>query len=419
MRNIEAERILIISNNVLSTTNNNGKTILSYFEGVENNQIRQLYFSNEEPEVFLYKYYRLSDIDVIKGRLNKAKRGMVWETVSKRQKVDSVSHMHSYSDFLRLFREMIWIGGWKSEKLLKWLDEFKPTIIFFVGGDSCFAYRICKYIKKRYQARLAMYITDDYFMPRKREGIWHRLRRKFIRYSFKQCLKNTDVFFTITDSMRKAYKKEFGKDSYQIVNMCESMKDCSIEKKDNTIKLIYTGSVYYGRDYILGKLSETVERYVEKNREVKISFNIYTNNRLGDKEQNTIIKGENTHYCGSLNRDELKKKLNQSDILVFIESFLETEKEKTKYSLSTKIPEYLSLGKPILAIGPRDIGSIKYLEGAAMIIDDEKEMDKYFGELLNSSHLQESLAKLAERKFIRFNDKKKVQKIFFERLLGD
>ena len=59
-------KLLIISNNVLSEINNNGKTILSFIENSKL-EIRQLYFSSEVPSIKTYKYFRISDNDIIRG----------------------------------------------------------------------------------------------------------------------------------------------------------------------------------------------------------------------------------------------------------------------------------------------------------------------------------------------------------------
>ena len=45
-----------------------------------------------------------------------------------------------------------------------------------------------------------------------------------------------------------------------------------------------------------------------------------------------------------------------------VESFDEKSKNSTRYSLSTKIPEYLNSGVCIFAYGPDDIASIEYLK---------------------------------------------------------
>mgnify|MGYP000361581007 CR=1 FL=1 len=76
MNGANDEKILIISNNVLSQTSNNGKTLLSYFKNLNSKNIYQLYFSEEIPQLSGYHYYKLSDKDILKGYLNEKKRGM-------------------------------------------------------------------------------------------------------------------------------------------------------------------------------------------------------------------------------------------------------------------------------------------------------------------------------------------------------
>lgn len=44
-----------------------------------------------------------------------------------------------------------------------------------------------------------------------------------------------------------------------------------------------------------------------------------------------------------------------------VESFDEEEIEYFKFSMSTKIPEYLSVGRPIFCYGPDEIATVAYL----------------------------------------------------------
>ena len=53
--------------------------------------------------------------------------------------------------------------------------------------------------------------------------------------------------------------------------------------------------------------------------------------------------------------------LARADILLHVESFEEKEKNYFRLSMSTKIPEYLSVGRPVLVVGPDDIGSVEYI----------------------------------------------------------
>lgn len=420
MESIKKERLLIISNNVLSTTNSNGKTILSYFDNLYYDSVRQLYFSEESPEIIEYEYYKLSDKDVIKAKFRLTPCGKVIRKhqANENSYIQAKREIQQYGDLVRVLREIMWLGSWKSKELKTWLDEFHPTAIFFVGGDSCFAYRICIYIKRRYNARLSLYITDDYFMPRIFDSLIGKIRRRIIRNHFVNCLKNAEVFFTISEPMSRAYESEFGRKSFLAVNMVDSLKDNSIKGDKNKITLIYAGSLYYGRDIVLSRLSLAIEKYISQNNQRKIELKVFTNNFLDDNQKKKISGGKSTKFYEAIKKEELKVQLNRADILVFVESFEEKQIEKTKYSLSTKVPEYLSLHKPILAIGPIEIGSMQYLKDVSQCVSDESQIYEKLKELLDSEYLQSKISDLAEKKYCRYNMKKIVQERFLKEVFG-
>lgn len=408
MHSYDNFRLLIISNNVLSYTKNNGKTILSYFDCVPRSNIFQLYLSSESPSISGVEYFRLSDYDVLRGKLNQKKRGKVVSTCNE-EAIKEVP-MKQHGDLARLAREFLWVGSWKSKQLYNWLDIIKPTAVFFVGGDCCYAYRIYMDIVSRYNVVSSMYITDDYLMSRTKESFIHFLRRKLIRKEFKDALKVTDNFFTISEQMRLGYKSEFVRDSKCIVNMVEPLKDYSVEVNTDSIKLVYTGSLYYGRDDVLSELSEAIETYNKSHScELDVFLYVYTNNPLTENMRERIFSSKYSVYGGSLNSEQLKKEINNANILVFVESFDEKQIEKTKYSLSTKVPEYMSVGKPILAIGPSGIGSIEYLKDVSMNIQSQEEIYDKLCILLKDKNMQADLGRRALDKYYLCNDKSKLQ----------
>jgi hypothetical protein len=70
-------------------------------------------------------------------------------------------------------------------------------------------------------------------------------------------------------------------------------------------------------------------------------------------------------------------------------------KYKTRLSISTKIPEYLASGKPILAVGPDDISSIRYLKrlGISYIINslDETSIKNELMKILNEKYMHRDI----------------------------
>lgn len=131
-------------------TNNNGKTLASFFANYPANKVAQLYFSAEIPRVKRYtKHFRISDRDVLKGLV--LRKGIVGGPVlpSTEEKKGRVPANNDgflklkRSNILRLYREIMWKTGiWRTKALDCWLDDFNPDVVFFVAGDSGFAYDI-------------------------------------------------------------------------------------------------------------------------------------------------------------------------------------------------------------------------------------------------------------------------------------
>ena len=410
------ERLLIISNNVLSNVRNNGKTIYSYVDSLDPKYVAQLYFNGEYPSIGGYKYFRITDKDIVKGMLSPKKRGRAIND-SAPATVGSVPEGAKHrGEIFRLAREVLWAGKWKSKGLIKWLDDYSPTAIFFVGGDCLFAYDICKYIAKRYNAKTSLYITDDYIMPRTNDSFVGKMRKRKIKKRIRKCLEYAQSFFTVSDMMRREYKDVFGRDSSVIVNLSESLRAPVEKQDDSTYTLMYAGSLYYGRDGVLGKLSEAILAY-NATHEKKARLDVYTNSAPDEITKKKFIVEGASRYCGSLDRDGLKRELNASDVLVFVESFDKDFMEKTKYSMSTKVPEYLSVGKPVLAIGPMGIGSIDYLSDVAVCVSDTSELSEKLTQLLESEAAQREVAERCERKYFNNHSKEKIQKEFLRKVL--
>ena len=413
-------KILIISNNVLSPTRNNGKTILSFIEGIDKACVRQLYFNGESPSVEGYSYYQLSDHDVMRGICRKERRGRVWSSVLQKEATAPSAEKPikvKPSSFLRLSRDILWHNRWKSAKLLQWLDEFQPDTVFFVAGDSGFAYNITGYIVKRYGARLVTYITDDYIMPRTKETLFDKLQRGRIRKKMLACIKNSQAYFTISALMQKTYQKLTGKPSQIIMNMTPPLYDESVVDpsavQDKTV-MLYAGSLYYGRDSIIGAVADAAVRYnsSKKPDQKAVQINIYSNATPQAESLRLFEREGCCAFCGSLSFSELKTAINQADVLLFVESFDEAMQEKTRYSLSTKVPEYMSARKPIFAVGPAQIGSMDYLADVAFCANTADEICDCMTHMLADPELQAQKVQAALDKYNKNHDVKKQKELF-------
>ncbi len=373
--------ILLISNASLSSTDNNGKTLLSLVERIPKERVSQLYFHNNLPEEEGYNYFQLSDTDIVKGRFNANKRGRSVSAFDNRGHGDNqyVSLLTKCnirrSAFMLNVREMLWKKSWISQQLIEWLDRIKPDVILFMAGDCVYAYDICLWIKETYSCRLFTYVTDDYVLIREHESFFERKHREKVFRVMKQSAAESELFFTICSRMRATYLDYLDVDSKILFNRCDSLYDKNrIDNQDEKSKLVflYAGSIYYGRDQLLLLLASSINKIndeVDENKK-RAELVVYTNKRPDDSFIGGLQSTGAGIYGGSLSREELVRELNNCDFPVFVESFDNDQIEKTRLSFSTKIPEYLSLKKPILAIGPREIGSMDALMDASICIND-------------------------------------------------
>jgi len=180
--------------------------------------------------------------------------------------------------------------------------------------------------------------------------------------------------------------------------MTESMKieNFTSQKQDsNIINLIYAGGLHFKRYETLSLLADAIYKYNKNSSGKKAFLSIYSTGIISNKVLNSLNIQGASEFLGGLDSNELKIKLNEADIPVHVESFDLKSIESTRLSISTKIPEYLSLGKPILAIGPEEVASMKFLTNVAYCICDKNTISNEITKLFNGKKLQEELKKKA------------------------
>jgi hypothetical protein len=121
----------------------------------------------------------------------------------------------------------------------------------------------------------------------------------------------------------------------------------------------YFGSLHTNRWESLLNFSIIIDKYNHENNR-KLFLNIYSSTIL---EENDLIKFNTTYvnFYKPVYGKQLEEKISNSNFLLHCESDKIQYKSSTKLSISTKIPEYTTTKRPIIAFGPIDIASIKLL----------------------------------------------------------
>lgn len=425
-------RILIISHNAFSTTNNMGKTLSTLFYGFSKNEIAHLYFHSYDSDLdYCCTRFQITDFDVIKSIFLRKSCGRIvnalnignspYEVNEIKNKIYKFGRDHS--PLKLLVRDFIWkIGQWKTKTLFNWIESFSPTHIFFASGYSVFAYDIALLISKKYNIPLITYFCDDYFNENiKTHSPFYWIRKKIFRRKVNEVInKSTDLVF-ISDTMKKEYEKIFNKKGHVIMT---PFSNFVVEEKEykKPILLCYIGNVLLGRWEVLAKIAKAVNNINRYGN--KIIFEIYSENAT-EKIIKELNYNGNIYFKGRLSSQEVKDKILESDILLHVESFKTTFIEKTKHSISTKIADCLASNRPLLVVGPKGIASVEYLRenNAAYIIDNENKIEEKLLEYFIEKDIDKTIVKNAKTLAMRNHDitrnSQKLRNIFENALKDD
>lgn len=372
MGKVEFPKVLIISHNLYDDTNNIGKTLVSLFQGWPKDKIAQIYFRNDSPS-FKYcdEYYCITDKDVLKSALTLGikKAGSVLQVGESLTISDAETNLYQVGNHRRpivsFIRDTMWaLGGWKSNELETWVkDVARPDIILFAPNDYTLAYRIAIYIEELINKPLIPFYMDDSFYYGCKSSFLDQIRRRSLRKMAKKVHRYAKQIFTICDYMSDEYQKLFGLNCHAFMNSVtipssESLRTIS---DDETIIFAYLGNLHSNRWKSIAEIGRVLDDIRNKDH-IKVEFRIYSASVLEKNVKELFNSIASIRFMGKVEPSKVRDTQLQADVLVHVEAFDDASVNSTRLSLSTKLPEYLSVHRAIFAYGPKEIASMRYLK---------------------------------------------------------
>lgn len=358
----EFPNVLVVSHNSFSNLTNMGITMSNFFKGWDSNKLAQLYFHNEVPTSDICKkYYRITDMEMIK----KYKPGKEFNENdidnslnSPRTDTGVVSNIYEFGrakkPYMYLARNLIWsTKRWATSNLYNWLDEIKPDVLFYAAGDYTFSMDIALEISNRLDIPMVVYFGDDfYFFDNNNTSLFNSINKRMFTDKFEKLFTRLDTFIAASDKMQEKYTKEFNVQGHTIMNATNNVAKIPMPQSENQ-RVTYIGNLDLGRWQNLveiGRSLKTIGLFLD-------IYSVEKNTKI--LEQLTPENGINFH--GAVLPEKVDDLIKNSTLAVHVESLGKVNRERTKYSISTKIGGYLGSGVCIFAYGPEDVASIEYL----------------------------------------------------------
>lgn len=266
--------------------------------------------------------------------------------------------------------------------LTEFIETQKPDVIYLLP----YGRRIIKLalnIKQKFGIPILPHFMDDWPSTIYKDSTLSLIQRKLTIQTLYELFNNCEKSLVISDAMKNEFEKRYKKCSFfSLMNDVEEYSGSFIDenKPKEKLSLCYAGGLHLNRWASLLELC----KIVRDNKNIG-EIAVYTSPNDWKSTEHYFKDFEFVVYKGFINQSEVLKTLEAYDALIFIESFDDNIKKYTRFSISTKIPEYLSLGKNIIAVGPSDIASITYLkENNLAIVCDDTNRDEWKDILRNS-----------------------------------
>ena len=415
-------RILIISRTPWNNSNSFGNTFSNLFGGMLEVEIYNICCQTGSTDnSIVAKTLQMSESSVV----NSLKGRPVAITESYRETVESVERMQvagkkSRSPLMFMARDMIWRVGahrWKAA-VRRFVKEVNPDIIYLPIYGSWYMCDIDGYVIKKSKVPVVGHITHDSYGYASNEQAVNlaRLYRMVLRKKLKALIRECSYIEVFADNMKKEYERLFNIPCHVIGKglLPEDVCKPQIRQERGEVHFVYTGGIGGERYSVLMALAKAFSCQSDK----KCYLDIYSATPLTDTMKAEMDSVDSIVFHGAVNGSEVRKIQLDADYLVHVEGFSKESISATRMSFSTKIPDYLSTGNVMLAIGPADINSIQVLQsrGIAVVVDNLDNLTPTIFRLLNGEIDTSAIQERAYTYIITERNKSVIQAGMLDRL---
>ena len=375
------KRILIVNSNSININNATGITLQSIFSEIEAEKLMEIYWNENSnlnkklkinSKVLKYRAFTF-------GRIfsnNKSKKISTSIKSSTENGPQRNGGLRTIIKYLRQFISLqVDLSAVKiTKKDTQEIIRFKPEVIYTLGGGVA-SLKVSYFLSKKLNIPVVVHFMDNWrhHIQWENNPLLRGYKRKLDKYC-NLCYSRSKRCIAISPKMAEVYTEETGiKHSYIMNSVKVADYICAPKENDGVINFVYAGGLHLGRNKALLDIANIIDELSKsKNKNAKLL--IYTSKENADLYSKEFVHFKNTSFLPSVAHEEIKTVYDNADVLVHIESDALVGNGFFKYSISTKIPEYLATGKQMLFYGPSDIYLYSFLkENSLAVVSNNKE----------------------------------------------
>lgn len=242
----------------------------------------------------------------------------------------------------------------RDQSFINRLKSFNPDCLYLIAADISFNFFALKLSKKLGIPIIIHHFDNIRESYTSKKGI---LKGKILSlihgFFLKKIERNAIGRLTIGEEMSIYYHKRYGFKYDYLMNSVDSGAYLSPQFRDSMKRIVYTGGLHLDRV----KTLIDAERAIANINNSNIKLFIYSS----DYDKYKGFFNENiTVFNDFVEHDKIDSVYKKAYILLHVESFNEDD-IFYRYSISTKISEYMIASKPIICFAPKHLAVSKLL----------------------------------------------------------
>jgi hypothetical protein len=389
-------KVLIISSVGLNSKTATGITLKNLFLGWPKENIYQIYDDNSEPDASLcgsYMRFGSSDIPIVHIFKKAIQNLSIFKSKNEVKKRPAETVTNSTTVTIGLMGSLGDIAPFDLPRsIVDWVTEFKPDVIYSVLGSNRMMSLVLK-LNNLCSAPIVPHFMDDWPSTIYSCSWKFAIHRKILNSKIRDVLDKSPFRMAICVDMANEYTHRYGGAFLAFMNCVEISEQAPLFNESNTkiVRFGFVGGLHLNRWKSLRTVVETIQKSKDRGHPVTVDI-------LAPEKD--LIRYSSIFKCFSvigemktIKASEVKKKINDYDVLLHVESFLDDDSLFTRLSVSTKIPQYMAASRPILAYGPGTLSSIRYVErtGSGLVVSEEQDrhnLDTVISQLILSPSLR-------------------------------
>lgn len=251
---------------------------------------------------------------------------------------------------------------------IQWVNSFNPDVIYTQLADYALM-KIVLQVSSIIKKPVVVHFMDNWIDTIYKGSFFNLIFRKKSLECLNQIVSRSSLILTISDLMAKKYQRIFSKPAYSFHYIPIHVNNFNSELSKQSIKktIGYFGRIGIGMEQGIHDLILAVKQLVD----INLMIHSPDYKKIEQYKCDRIIINPPVQY------NQLNKRMHECDLLFIPADFLKEAASFLKYSMPTKVSEYLFTGIPILLYAPPNYAVTDFFKKHQCgIIVDEHSVDK-------------------------------------------